>query len=458
MFQKRYAALFITDSAIQVAKLDTSGKKFVYYHQMQLSPGIIINGEIRDGNGFINAVKSIKIQKRIKDTKCIVGISDHKATVETSDFKGLSEDELNDAVYHRAANFLPFPVEDEYLDWMYIVKNKEQSTILVSAVPKRVLDAYTNGLISAGWAPVSFENRSLTIFRMIPKPFAPFTIAINVGFTDSTVMILTGDKLYATTVIQLSQDYLDKLFKTIAYFIGKTETKNADKKIYITGKNAQIVLQSTIGIQFGTKPEVLFTPVKNIPQAQRVEFALLGSLCQKNPKLPSDPSSIDLLPSSLTKTLVEQENSKVISKLGILFLIASIVIVAVSAYALILMVTISEDVQKYSVKVPTGKPVASTIPVTKIALLQKMADSRVKAKKAFEAIITQAAVGGITLSGIKFDLSSNTIIIIGSAPNRDTVIIYHDNLENSGGFKSISLPLSGSSSEFTIPFRMTAIL
>jgi type IV pilus assembly protein PilM len=229
--------LDISDLCLRVVKLKKkgSGLELAYWKEMKLEPGIIQNGEIINEEKMINAVG--ELTKDIKTKYVIACLPESKSFLQVIKMPEMSRDELVTAVPFEAENYIPFSLEDVYLDFEIISGIKEEGlNVLIAAVPREVVDSYVSCLKRAGLSLKALEVESQSISRaLIKNNVSNFPILIiDFGASSTSFIIFSGYSLRFTSSITVSSSQLTEVIaKEMKIKIGEAEKlkiKNGLKK------------------------------------------------------------------------------------------------------------------------------------------------------------------------------------------------------------------------------------
>src|SRR3989344_7977613 len=236
---KRYPVVLISESKLFIAKLNGANTAFTHFVEMNLPPGLVSGGEVRNCTQLSQILLTAKRQSGLKETKVIVGVPETKATTHSLILPALANEEIEQAIQHEAPEFLPFSVQDEYMDWMVVNKlADDHQAVLISAIPKTVIDGFSQAVLGAGLSPVAFESTSITLFYLIPHARRNNVLAAEIGDQSTVVILMIQGTIEAVSVIPGNENVVEKLAKMVQFFIDeKTEGKVPDE-LFVSGKNA----------------------------------------------------------------------------------------------------------------------------------------------------------------------------------------------------------------------------
>jgi type IV pilus assembly protein PilM len=208
--------LDISDLSIKAVQLRKK-KDFLdvfSFGEISLPAGIIKEGEIRD-----DKILSEKIKELIKKTKphrlfskyVIVSLPEEKAFIQVIQMPKLKEEDLKTAIIYEAENYIPFSIEDVYIDFQTIkpvVGGFDHIDVLIAAIPRKTVDVYLNAISNADLIPLVFEIESMSIVRSLVKnEISPFPqLLIDFGAAKTSLIIHSGYSIRFTTSIPVSSN------------------------------------------------------------------------------------------------------------------------------------------------------------------------------------------------------------------------------------------------------------
>jgi type IV pilus assembly protein PilM len=245
-------ALDISDLSLKIIKLKRRGEKLklVSFGEKTIKPGIIKEGEIINQEELIKiirgAIKEVKKEK-LKTKYVITSLPEEKAFFQVIKMPKVDPENLKSAVIFEAENHIPMPIENVYLDCQNISpleKQSEHLDILISAIPKHIVDSYFTVLKLSGLEPLSLEVESLAISRALIKDgFSKLpTLIIDFGATRTSFIIFCGHSLRFTSSISVSSGNFTKIIsKSLGVDLVKAEklkiTYGLGEKVKLKIKN-----------------------------------------------------------------------------------------------------------------------------------------------------------------------------------------------------------------------------
>lgn len=184
----------------------------------------------------------------------------------------LSKKELAQTIPYEAAEILPLPLEEVYLDWHLDQKRpapepgeKPTMRVLVVAAPKKTIDDLTEIMTSIGLAMVNVESEPFALVRSLRPSLSAkayqlicsirqenATIAIaNREHVVLTSTLLTGRKKIRANPKTEIQRLIQEIKSTIMYYQSRLSDHEEIQTILVTGEGATIP-ELTEAIERGT--------------------------------------------------------------------------------------------------------------------------------------------------------------------------------------------------------------
>lgn len=206
--------LDISDLSLKIIKLKRSGDFFslASFGEASIRKGIIEDGEIKNQEALVKIIKAavLKVKgEKLKTNYAIASLPEEKAFLQVIKMPKMKEDELKDAVHFEAENYIPLPIEEVYLDSQILAPahgHTEHLDVLITALPKKIINPYVFCLKKAGLKPKALEIESQGISRALVKneeSSIPLLI-IDIGASRTSFIIFYGHSLRFTSSIPIS--------------------------------------------------------------------------------------------------------------------------------------------------------------------------------------------------------------------------------------------------------------
>jgi type IV pilus assembly protein PilM len=226
--------LDISDLSLKIVQLESSrdGFRLASFAEMKLEKGIVMEGEIKEEDELIAAIKKVlqKAQgKKIQTKYVVASLPEQKAFLQIVEFPTMRKEDVLRAVRFQAENYIPYPIDSVYLDYAIIPpfhNHIDHVDILLASLPKDIVDSYVGVFEKSGLFPVALEIESLSLSRaLIEKEVSPVPVLIvDLGAIITNVNVFSGHSLRLTTSISVSANrFSDAVAKSLHVQKGKAE-------------------------------------------------------------------------------------------------------------------------------------------------------------------------------------------------------------------------------------------
>lgn len=141
-------------SAVKMAEVVKSGNgfKLTKFISIPLSEGSLIEDEIQKEEEIIEAIKTAHAKMKGKTKQFCIGLFGPNSVVRKIQLPGGTIEEIEDQVLWEAEQYLPFPVEESYLDQFIVGENEGGGVdVIVAAVRKELLSNYRDLIENSGF-------------------------------------------------------------------------------------------------------------------------------------------------------------------------------------------------------------------------------------------------------------------------------------------------------------------
>ncbi len=185
-----------------------------------LSEGLVVDGEIVDGDLFARELRAFASQNRLRNRVVHVSVSNQKVIVRNVDMPDMTEDELRGAIEFQAQDYIPIPVEDAVMDFQIVGKNTgadgaTRQEVLLVAAQSSMIGTLHGAIKQAGLKVAGIDVSSMALVRALvpaerfetPGEGAGVCRGImDIGSSVSTLVIAVDGVVKFTRVINYSSD------------------------------------------------------------------------------------------------------------------------------------------------------------------------------------------------------------------------------------------------------------
>lgn len=245
--------LDLSDLSLKIIHLETKGGNLTLasFNRQEIPQGIIEDGEIKKEKELSKIIKKAIKQVKgepLKTKYVICSLPETEAFVRV--IQVAKNHNIKEAVYKKAKNHIPLPLDQIYLDWQIIrpAKNHlDHYDILIGAMRKNLVDQYVKMLKKTGLKIRALEIESVATSRaLIKNDFSPRPILIvDLGGQRTSFIIFSGRTLrFTASVPKCSfKDVYRKIREYIYFYHGHASHEHGANgvitKILLVGGGAK---------------------------------------------------------------------------------------------------------------------------------------------------------------------------------------------------------------------------
>ena len=169
--------LDISDLSLKLVQLNKVRDKITIQAlgRLNLPPGIITKGEIKDKPELIKAIKKIvssPLFGKTSSAEAVVCLPESKTFIKLIEIQK-SPNALTDIIGGEIEKHVPFTNNEIYYDWQVIEDLADKYFVLIGAAPKEIVNQYTAMLDEAKLSPIALEIEPIAIARSLLKEELP---------------------------------------------------------------------------------------------------------------------------------------------------------------------------------------------------------------------------------------------------------------------------------------------
>jgi type IV pilus assembly protein PilM len=153
--QKLTVGLDIGSHSVKICEFEEAGKKrkLMSLGTAQLPVGAVEDGELRDPEAVGAVIKTLIKNLGIKSKKVAISISGYSVIMKKINLAVMTEEELQHHIQAEAEQYIPFDIDEVYIDFQDLKTNKEdeeRTDVMLVAAKKEVVNKYMDMLESIG--------------------------------------------------------------------------------------------------------------------------------------------------------------------------------------------------------------------------------------------------------------------------------------------------------------------
>jgi type IV pilus assembly protein PilM len=268
---------------IQLCELKKSGSRISVsgYISEEIKERILDRDRIKNKAALATIIKEACHNAKphsIKAKKIIAALPETFVFSRTVQIPKMTPKELGTAVPNEAAQFLPIPLNDVYIDYQVLITHPDEPLmdILMAATPKRLVDDYVEMAKAAGLELAALETKPIAVGRAIIPEKSEIGIAIaHIGTEITRISIWDKGEIRLVTTVAKGKNHImenisasdpraatpdkakidgsnqseislamspiiDELVEAIRYHQNRGYKPTAIKEIYLCGSGARI--------------------------------------------------------------------------------------------------------------------------------------------------------------------------------------------------------------------------
>jgi type IV pilus assembly protein PilM len=191
--------------------------------QQGQTPELVNFGSQKTPHGVINseddvhqrqladAVKTLFATSKMKNNKVVMAMPEYTVFTRFLEFPGVKEEELEEAVYYQAKEFIPMPREQVHMNYVPLGFDQQKNAwrVLLVAAPLKVIDIYTNVARMAGLEPLAIETESVAMGRaMFRATRMKHVVMLDFGSSSTDMSIMLDGQMVFSQSIAIGADSL----------------------------------------------------------------------------------------------------------------------------------------------------------------------------------------------------------------------------------------------------------
>lgn len=201
---KPIAGLDISTIGLKAMAIDPKKLHVLGYGSMDLDPAKV-QSSMLGGDGYLAEALSTMLKERFKghlpSGQVIVSVPTSRTYSRTMTVPAEAEKNLFEAVQLEVEQYIPITAADLSIDYEIIERNPKELTVLLAAVPKRIVQSVMSTCNDAGLEVVMIEpgiNAAARIVKITEEGHLPSVIidigaaSTDVGILDNGIVRLTG--------------------------------------------------------------------------------------------------------------------------------------------------------------------------------------------------------------------------------------------------------------------------
>lgn len=225
--------LEIEDRSLKAFMIERRGKNKCRVRSCGLrdiKKGIIQDGQVANPEALAQEIKALMASAKphpLKSKFVVFSIPENKAFIRTISIPKMTRREAEEAVKWETEANIPVAADRVYLDWQVVAEDGKNDEVLVSAVPKEVIDTYEEAIRLARLEILAVEVDIIATIRSLAPENSEAdmpVMIVDLGEHRTSLAISKKQIPYFTSSIPLSgRSFTDALEKGLGISFGKAE-------------------------------------------------------------------------------------------------------------------------------------------------------------------------------------------------------------------------------------------
>jgi type IV pilus assembly protein PilM len=272
---KPIIGLDISQTGIKVMAVDPKKWLVTGYGSIDLDPAKVQTSLDSDDDYLADNIRTLLTENLVGELPSdhvVIGVPTGRTFSRTFTVPAKAESGLADAIEIEVDQYIPIPLSSLYVDYEVIERNKEEATVVMSAVPRTLVDRCVEAVSSAGLLPVMVEpgiNAVARVLEATEEGHLP-TLIIDIGPASTDIAVLDGGAIRVTGGLGIG---------------GNTFTLDIAKKLGVALENAH-QLKVLNGLSAGPRQAKITTALQ--PSLQRIVSEVRKVIRYYNERLGAD--------------------------------------------------------------------------------------------------------------------------------------------------------------------------
>jgi type IV pilus assembly protein PilM len=199
----------IGHGSIKIVQLDRSGKKInlIGYGRVNFDPKSIQDGVIVDYETITKAARELfekHLTGSISTRHVAVNLPVLNSYSRIINLPKMDKKDILEAIRTEAAQSIPVPLDDLYLDYQLVEQNIDTQDFLIAASPKKVVDSFMTLFDKLGLEPAVLEPSILSVTRIVKhaEESSIPTLVIDCGSITTDLTVFNKSSVRVTGTIK----------------------------------------------------------------------------------------------------------------------------------------------------------------------------------------------------------------------------------------------------------------
>ncbi|KKT42134.1 MAG: Type IV pilus assembly protein PilM [Candidatus Giovannonibacteria bacterium GW2011_GWA2_44_13b] len=217
--------------------------------------GVMDRGEIKKPDVLASQLRALFELHNIKYAS--FALPEEKGFLRTIKLSGVKEGEIGKVLEFQLEEHVPLPAAEAVFNYTVSKKDGDRYDVVLSAFPKRIVEAYLDVFSEAGALPVYIESElNASVAAVVPRDFKKTTMLIDWGHTRTSFSIVDEGILRFTTTVPIGGTGLDEaIAKGLNVGLTKAESLKQEKG-FVKNTSSTEVFEAMVPLVSAFREEV----------------------------------------------------------------------------------------------------------------------------------------------------------------------------------------------------------
>jgi type IV pilus assembly protein PilM len=211
--------LDIGSHAVKVCQISKTAKGYnlLSLGSAKLPEGAVEDGILQEPEAVASVISTLVKNLKVKEKKAAISISGYSVIVKKINLGQMEDKELEEYIQAEVGQYIPFDIEDVYLDYQNLNTSTEESSrtdVMLVAAKKEVVDGYLAMLQSAGLKVVIVDIDGFALENIYEANYSldENVALVDIGATKMSINIVSqGVSVLARDVVVGSRQLTDQI-------------------------------------------------------------------------------------------------------------------------------------------------------------------------------------------------------------------------------------------------------
>jgi type IV pilus assembly protein PilM len=197
--------------AVELKDITSQTPKLVNFGSQSTPKGVINSEDKKDQRKLADVLKKLYSDSNIKNKTIVVALPEFSVFTRFLEFPGVKKEELKDAVFYEAKQYIPVPIEEVRMSYVPIGFNETKNAprVLLVAAPLKIINTYINIADFAGLDIAAIETESVALGRaMYRATKQKHVLMLDFGANSTDMSIMLDGYLVFSQSISIGSDSL----------------------------------------------------------------------------------------------------------------------------------------------------------------------------------------------------------------------------------------------------------